>query len=114
DGQVRYPSPAHCCTMAVLSRRSGRGSSLPFMTILVTGSAAHLGEALMRTLRAQGRAVRGLDIKPSAFTDIVGSITDRSTARDAMRGVFGVIHTATLHKPHVATHSRQDFIDSNV
>jgi UDP-glucose 4-epimerase len=84
------------------------------MTILVTGSAGHLGEALMRTLRAQGRAVRGLDIKPSAFTDIVGSITDRSTARDAMRGVFGVIHTATLHKPHVATHSRQDFIDSNV
>jgi UDP-glucose 4-epimerase len=25
-----------------------------------------------------------------------------------------VFHTATLHKPHVATHSRQDFIDTNL
>jgi UDP-glucose 4-epimerase len=31
-----------------------------------------------------------------------------------MQGVQGVIHTATLHKPHVATHSVQDFIDTNV
>jgi UDP-glucose 4-epimerase len=25
-----------------------------------------------------------------------------------------VLHAATLHKPHVATHSRQDFIDTNI
>jgi UDP-glucose 4-epimerase len=25
-----------------------------------------------------------------------------------------VIHTATLHKPHVATHAYQDFIDTNI
>jgi nucleoside-diphosphate-sugar epimerase len=25
-----------------------------------------------------------------------------------------VIHAATLHKPHVATHSRQDFVDTNI
>jgi nucleoside-diphosphate-sugar epimerase len=25
-----------------------------------------------------------------------------------------VLHTATLHKPHVATHSRQDFVDTNI
>jgi UDP-glucose 4-epimerase len=31
-----------------------------------------------------------------------------------MQGVEAVIHTATLHKPHVATHSRQDFIDTNI
>ncbi|MEI9986655.1 MAG: GNAT family N-acetyltransferase [Aliidongia sp.] len=35
------------------------------MTILVTGSTGHLGEALMRMLRAAGRPARGLDIKPS-------------------------------------------------
>ena len=33
--------------------------------ILVTGSAGHLGEAAMRTLRAAGRPARGIDIKPS-------------------------------------------------
>lgn len=31
-----------------------------------------------------------------------------------MRGVAAVLHTATLHKPHVATHPRQDFVDTNV
>jgi nucleoside-diphosphate-sugar epimerase len=31
-----------------------------------------------------------------------------------MRGVEAVLHAATLHKPHVATHTRQDFVDTNV
>src|SRR6187399_824975 len=51
------------------------------MRVLVTGSAGHLGEALMR---------RSID------------------------GVDAVVHTATLHKPHVATHSRQAFVDTNI
>lgn len=84
------------------------------MTILVTGSAGHLGEALMITLRDAGRAARGLDIKPSAFTDLVGSIGDRAAIARAMAGMRAVIHTATLHKPHVATHRDQDFIDTNL
>jgi UDP-glucose 4-epimerase len=82
--------------------------------ILVTGSAGHLGEALMRLLRAAGRPARGLDIKASPFTDIVGSICDREGVSGAMEGVRAVLHTATLHKPHVVTHSQQDFIDTNV
>jgi len=31
-----------------------------------------------------------------------------------MKGVRAVFHAATLHKPHVATHSRQDFVDTNI
>jgi UDP-glucose 4-epimerase len=82
--------------------------------ILVTGSAGHLGEALMRRLRAAGRQVIGTDIVPSAFTDHVGSIVDRAHVRRSLAGVDAVLHTATLHKPHVATHSRQDFVDTNI
>jgi UDP-glucose 4-epimerase len=82
--------------------------------LLVTGSAGHLGEALMRTLRDQGIDAVGIDVLDSAFTHVVGSITDRSAVEDAMRGVTDVLHAATLHKPHVATHSRQDFLDTNV
>ena len=84
------------------------------MTVLVTGSAGHLGEALVRCLRAQHRAVRGIDIKASPFTDRVGSITDRDFVADVMTGIDAVIHAATLHKPHVATHEAQAFIDTNV
>lgn len=84
------------------------------MTILVTGSSGHLGEALMRRLIEAERPVRGLDIKPSPFTSHPGSITDRAAVKAAMAGAEAVIHTATLHKPHIATHSRQDFIDVNI
>jgi UDP-glucose 4-epimerase len=84
------------------------------MTLLVTGSAGHLGEALVRRLRADGRDVRGLDIKASAYTDLVGSIADEDFVRDAMSGITQVIHSATLHKPHVATHSKRQFVDTNV
>ena len=51
---------------------------------------------------------------PSPYTDRVGSIADRAFVDRAMAGVHTVVHTATLHKPHVATHSRQDFVDTNV
>ncbi|MBL8525777.1 MAG: NAD(P)-dependent oxidoreductase [Betaproteobacteria bacterium] len=84
------------------------------MRILVTGSSGHLGEALVRTLSAEGRDVVGLDIAPSPFTHAVGSIADRAFVHAHMHGVEAVLHTATLHKPHVATHSRQDFVDTNI
>src|SRR6266571_3028395 len=84
------------------------------MRILVTGSAGHLGEALMRTLQNSQHDAIGLDVKTSLFTQRVGSITDRGFVKECMRGVDAVIHSATLHKPHIATHSRQDFVDTNV
>ncbi|MCG8420151.1 MAG: NAD(P)-dependent oxidoreductase [Proteobacteria bacterium] len=84
------------------------------MKILVTGSSGHLGEALVRELRAAGRPVVGLDIIPSPYTDVVGSIVDRDFVRGCMQGVGVIVHTATLHKPHVATHTRQQFVDTNI
>ena len=84
------------------------------MKVLVTGSAGHLGEALMRSLPQAGHDAVGIDIKASPFTQHVGSIVDRAFLRRCVRNVDAVIHAATLHKPHVATHSRQDFVDTNI
>jgi nucleoside-diphosphate-sugar epimerase len=84
------------------------------MRILVTGSAGHLGEAQVRTLQSMGYEVVGLDLVDSPFTNEVGSIADRSHVKRCMNGVDAVIHTATLHKPHIVTHTRQDFIDTNI
>jgi UDP-glucose 4-epimerase len=84
------------------------------MDVLVTGSAGHLGEALMRVLRAAGHRPFGVDLKASPFTNDVGSIAERSFVKRWMPHAQAVIHAATLHKPHVATHSRQAFVDTNV
>jgi len=70
----------------------------------------------MRSLRDRdrdGEAI-GIDLLASEFTDRVGSIVDRAFVRESMAGVDAVLHAATLHKPHVATHTRQDFIDTNI
>ena len=84
------------------------------MKALITGSTGHLGEALVRTLRDAGHRIVGIDLLPSEFTNSVGSIADREFVKDAMRGIDVVLHAATLHKPHVATHSPQQFVDTNV
>ena len=68
----------------------------------------------MRVLRAAGREVVGLDVLPSPFTSVVGSVADRDVVRESLAGVTGVLHTATLHKPHIGSHDRQAFVDTNV
>jgi UDP-glucose 4-epimerase len=84
------------------------------MRILVTGSAGHLGEALMRTLESTGHEAVGFDIRGGRFTGRVGSITDRNFVKASMQGMDAVLHTATLHKPHIASHPWQDFVDTNI
>ncbi len=84
------------------------------MKILVTGSSGHLGEALVRTMQGTTHQLVGLDRTASPFTGSVGTITDRDFVRRCVQGVDAVIHAATLHKPHVATHTRQDFVDTNI
>jgi UDP-glucose 4-epimerase len=65
-------------------------------------------------LRETGHDVVALDIVDSELTTDVASITDRAAVRRCLRDVQTVFHVATLHKPHLATHTRQDFVDTNV
>jgi UDP-glucose 4-epimerase len=80
----------------------------------VTGSAGHLGEALVRVLRGHGYQVLGVDVLDSPFTTVVASIGDRAAIRECLTGVGAVLHTATLHKPHIGSHDRQAFVDTNI
>ena len=82
--------------------------------ILVTGSSGHLGEALVSVLRDAGHDVAGLDVLPSPTTTLAGSVADRGLVRRALRGADAVIHSATLHKPHIGTHSWDEFVETNV
>jgi UDP-glucose 4-epimerase len=84
------------------------------MRIVVTGSSGHLGEALVRVLGDDGHDVVGFDLLPSPCTAVVGSVADRELVRATLAGADAVIHSATLHKPHVASHTRAQFVETNV
>jgi len=62
--------------------------------ILVTGSAGRVGRAVVAALRADGRAVCGLDLRPSGAggQEIVGSLEDAQVVSQAMKGVSEVLH----------------------
>ncbi|ODA80472.1 hypothetical protein RJ55_03430 [Drechmeria coniospora] len=84
--------------------------------VLVTGSAGHLGTALMLRLPELGFTPLGVDVVPSDSTTAVGSVADRPFVAGllASHPVKHILHAATLHKPHVGTHAKSDFVDTNV
>jgi nucleoside-diphosphate-sugar epimerase len=82
--------------------------------ILVTGSSGHLGDALVRVLGADGHDLVGLDVLASPSTSVVGSIVERACVRRCVEGMDAIVHAATLHKPHLGSHPRQAFMDTNV
>jgi UDP-glucose 4-epimerase len=86
------------------------------MRILLTGSSGWLGQTLAPRLERDGHFVVGLDPAPSPTTRVVGSIADRACVAKAMRDfeVEAVIHSGALHKPHVETCARADFVAVNV
>jgi UDP-glucose 4-epimerase len=86
------------------------------MRILLTGASGWLGQTLASRLERGGHTVIGLDPVASPTTQIVGSIADRELVRRTMRefDIEAVVHSGALHKPHVETHSRSDFIATNV
>ncbi|MGL4637805.1 MAG: NAD-dependent epimerase/dehydratase family protein [Beijerinckiaceae bacterium] len=86
------------------------------MRILLTGSSGWLGRYLAPRLRSAGHSVIGFDVAPGNDTDIIGSIADRSLVNACFtrHQIEAVIHAGALHKPDIAKHTTQDFIDVNV
>lgn len=84
--------------------------------VLVTGSSGHLGHALMITLPSLGFTPIGIDILASATTTCVGSITDQELISNTLRKypIRHILHTATLHKPHVESHTKDNFVQTNI
>lgn len=105
--------------------------------VLVTGSSGHLGTALMIQLPRLGFNPLGIDILPATVCStvtatttkngstngdshsntLVGSISDRAFMTETMTAnphIQHIIHAATLHKPHVGSHTTQHFIDTNI
>jgi UDP-glucose 4-epimerase len=98
--------------MSGCGTRSKRGT----MRLLLTGSSGWLGRFLAPRLSAAGHSVVGLDVVPGADTRIIGSVADRAVIDRAFmdHAVEAVIHAGALHKPDIARHPAQAFVDVNV
>ncbi|MDF7775223.1 NAD(P)-dependent oxidoreductase [Sphingomonas sp. AOB5] len=85
------------------------------MRVLLTGSSGWLGRFLAPMLREAGHVVTGLDVAPSADTDVVGSVADRALVDRVFgdHGIEAVIHGGALHKPDIVRYPAQAFIDVN-
>ncbi|TWU74006.1 hypothetical protein ED733_000184 [Metarhizium rileyi] len=84
--------------------------------VLVTGSSGHLGTALMLTLPSLGFNPVGIDILASETTQQVGTVSDRTFVSSILQSnpIKHVLHTATLHKPHVGSHAKEQFVETNI
>src|SRR4051812_21369464 len=62
--------------------------------ILITGSAGHIGKAVVRELIGRGHTVRGFDrvTTPGLGDCVVGDITDAAACERAMAGITTLIH----------------------
>lgn len=83
------------------------------MRILITGSSGQLGAEIARQLSSQHDII-GIDLVEGMWTNHLINIVDREAVRSLMKGIDAVIHIASLHAPHLATVSKQAFIDVNI
>ncbi|UCE40519.1 MAG: NAD(P)-dependent oxidoreductase [Candidatus Aminicenantes bacterium] len=83
------------------------------MRILVTGSSGQLGAVIASMLFKQ-HSVIGADLAPGRFTSRIGDISDSDFVSSVTKNVEIIIHTCSLHAPHLKTHTRKEFIDINI
>ena len=83
------------------------------MKILLTGSSGRIGRAIFGAMAGHHETV-GLDRSPFSTTRFVGDISDAPLLRQAMAGVEAIVHTASLHAPHVGMEEDAEFARVNV
>lgn len=76
-------------------------------------SGPKVGHVVARELAA-AHEVFGVDARPGAHTQVVTDIRDVRDWSPWLEGVGAIIHFAALHAPHRETHSREEFIATNV
>ena len=83
------------------------------MRVLVTGSSGQLG-AVISSMLSKKHSVIGVDSLSGKYTSHVGDITDHDFILTVTKNVEIIIHTCSLHAPHLKTHSSEEFIDTNI
>ncbi len=83
------------------------------MRILITGSSGRVGSAIAELLSKEHEII-GLDLAPGRYTNHLGSVGDCKLLLRISASVEAIVHAASLHAPHLASASRDDFVTTNV
>ena len=83
------------------------------MRVLVTGSSGQLG-AVISSMLSKEHSITGVDSLPGKYTSHTGDITNYEFVLSVTKDVEIIIHTCSLHAPHLKTHSSEDFINTNI
>lgn len=83
------------------------------MRVLVTGSSGQLG-AVISSMLSKEHSIIGIDSLPGKYTSHIGDITDCEFVLSVIKNVEIIIHTCSLHAPHLKTHSSEEFINTNI
>lgn len=83
------------------------------MNVCVTGSSGQLG-AVISSLLSGKHSIIGMDSAPGEFTSHLGDITDREFVLTVTKEADVIIHTCSLHAPHLKSHSSEEFISTNI
>lgn len=83
------------------------------MRVLLTGSSGRVGTAI-GTLLCPDHSIVGLDRSPGPLTTHVGDLDDRDLLDALTADVDAVVHTASLHAPHVGRVPDEAFAHTNV
>jgi nucleoside-diphosphate-sugar epimerase len=56
----------------------------------------------------------GFDLVPGPCTTVLGDVAEAPAVDSVVREVDAIVHTASLHAPHVVSHSKSEFVRTNV
>jgi UDP-glucose 4-epimerase len=80
---------------------------------LVTGSSGQLGAVICSLLSGE-HSIIGVDAAPGECTSRLGDIIDLEFIHSVTKGMDVIIHTCSLHAPHLKTRSSEDFVSTNI
>lgn len=83
------------------------------MRILVTGTSGQIGSVIASMLSSEHNVI-GIDLVPGKMTTHEGDIADPDFILSVTQGIKAVIHTSSLHAPHLKEYSAEDFVRTNI
>ena len=83
------------------------------MRILITGSSGQIGSVIASKLSSE-HDVLGVDLSPGKLTTHEGDIINQDFIFSLTQNIDAVIHTSSLHAPHLKQYPAQAFIKTNI